>query len=187
MLSNFLQPHIIYPTRYVKNAKPSLVDNFFSNFLEPEIVSGNLIDKISDHMPNFLIVPYYNKSDFRKNIKIRDYSNLIEENYINDISNLPPINTLAFDTNQNYEIFANHINNVINQHVPLRPLSKTECEIRNKPWLSRGLIKTTKNKTKFYKKYISTNNPIWFDKYDNHRKMLKKLIRISKTNYYQIF
>ena len=54
MYSNFYQPHIIYPTRIVPNAKPSLLDNIFSNCIYNDIISGNIIDKISDHLPNFI-------------------------------------------------------------------------------------------------------------------------------------
>ena len=47
----------------------------------------------------------------------------------------------------------------------LRPLTKIEAEIRNKPWLSRALIKTIKNKTKYYKTFLHTNKQIWYEKY----------------------
>ena len=50
---NFFQPNIIYPTIFVDNAKPSLIDNIFLNNIEYTPVSGNLTCKISDHMPNF--------------------------------------------------------------------------------------------------------------------------------------
>ena len=58
MLSNFCQPHIIQPTRFVDNAKPSLLDNIFLNSIEYhyETQSGDITSKISDHMPNFIIL-----------------------------------------------------------------------------------------------------------------------------------
>ena len=52
MYSNFLQPYIIYPTRIVQNAKPSLIDNIFANCIDKDILSGNLIQNITDHLPN---------------------------------------------------------------------------------------------------------------------------------------
>ena len=54
MLSNFFQPHILQPTRIIQSNKPSLIDNIFFNSIENEIFSGNLITKISNHLPNFI-------------------------------------------------------------------------------------------------------------------------------------
>ena len=51
MYLHFLQPHIIYPSRIVQNTKPSLLDNIFSNHIDEELHSGNIIDKVTDHMP----------------------------------------------------------------------------------------------------------------------------------------
>ena len=48
MYLHFLQSHIIYPSRIVKNAKPSLLDNIFSSHIDNELYSGNIIDKITD-------------------------------------------------------------------------------------------------------------------------------------------
>ena len=55
MIGNFFQPCILEPTRIVSNAEPSLINNIFINSLEKIVTSGNLIEKISDHMPNFII------------------------------------------------------------------------------------------------------------------------------------
>ena len=56
MYSHFLQPCILEPTRIVNNNRPSLLDNIFTNTHNKILNSGNLLDKISDHMPNFLII-----------------------------------------------------------------------------------------------------------------------------------
>ena len=55
MLKNGYQPCITEPTRIVNGNKPSLIDNIFSNSVE-KCISGNLFDKISDHLPNFVII-----------------------------------------------------------------------------------------------------------------------------------
>ena len=71
MFSNFYQPHILYPTRVVDNAKPSLLDNIFTNNIGHEPISGNLTNKISDHMPNFLILQKFQTSNKTKTQKKR--------------------------------------------------------------------------------------------------------------------
>ena len=73
--ANFLQPLILQPSRYTDSQKPSLIDNIFINSIENNAWSGNLISKISDHMPSFVIlnksvskskcIPQF-KRDFKK-------------------------------------------------------------------------------------------------------------------------
>ena len=54
MYSNFLRPCILEPTRIVANNRPSIINNIFIN--NKKIDSGNIINKVSDHMPNFILV-----------------------------------------------------------------------------------------------------------------------------------
>ena len=56
MYSNSLQPTINKPTRVVNRQRPSLLDNIFTNAIDKDITAGNLTDKITDHMPNFIIM-----------------------------------------------------------------------------------------------------------------------------------
>ena len=53
--NNLYLPHITGPTR-ITNQKPSLIDNIYFNDIESSCVSGNLLCKISDHLPNFIII-----------------------------------------------------------------------------------------------------------------------------------
>ena len=63
MNSNLHRPCITEPTRIVDKQKRTLIDNIFVNLLSKELKSGNLIKKISDHLPNFINI---------KNIKQKD-------------------------------------------------------------------------------------------------------------------
>ena len=65
MYSNFFQPCILEPTRITSNNRPSLLDNIFINTHDKEVYSGNIIDKISDHIPNFASINiFHNKTGF---------------------------------------------------------------------------------------------------------------------------
>ena len=70
MYSNFLQPCILEPTRIVGNNRPSLIDNIFINTYDKPILSGNFINQISDHIPNFAIVRDILEKIKTKKIKI---------------------------------------------------------------------------------------------------------------------
>ena len=55
--SNLLVPHITIPTRVTSHSK-TLIDNIFSNSLHfSQGISGNITTSISDHFPQFLIIP----------------------------------------------------------------------------------------------------------------------------------
>ena len=49
-------PHIRGPTRVTSQDKPSLIDNIFLTFNDMDCYSGNLTEKITDHLLNFFII-----------------------------------------------------------------------------------------------------------------------------------
>ena len=54
MSSSFLQPCITKPIRIFSYNRPSLVGNIFVNIYDKTIFSGNLLDKVTDHLLNFI-------------------------------------------------------------------------------------------------------------------------------------
>ena len=133
MLSNFCQPHIIQPTRIVDNAKPSLVDNIFFNSIEYEAKSGNITSKISDHMPNFIILETLDLSS-TKAIKIqrRDFTKFNPQKFIVDIKGLDLSNTLKQHNNVNqscdvFMIFLSKSSTIMPQLKPY-PRKKLKCK-----------------------------------------------------------
>ena len=48
-------PLILQPTRITSHSN-TLIDNIF-NVIDPDIISGNLTATISDHLPQFAIIP----------------------------------------------------------------------------------------------------------------------------------
>ena len=55
MVSHYLLPHILHPAR-VTDHSATIIDNIFFNTLELNTQSGNLLNMISDHFPQFLVV-----------------------------------------------------------------------------------------------------------------------------------
>ena len=61
LASNSLQPQILLPTRISNNNK-TLTDNIFCNIPNPlakSAMSGNISSSISDHLPQFFILPEF--------------------------------------------------------------------------------------------------------------------------------
>ena len=91
MFTYQLQPNIVYPTRIVDNARPTLIDNIFSNYINDNSIRGNLLETIPDHLPNFMIIPDCLKSELKVKYQKRDYSLFNEKDYIADLINYQKI------------------------------------------------------------------------------------------------
>ena len=65
MMSNCLLPLITIHTQ-INSGTNTLIDNIFTNHLHPDMKTGNLSIKISDHLPSFVIVPSQNQNHLPK-------------------------------------------------------------------------------------------------------------------------
>ena len=76
--SHLFLPHITQPTR-IRDSSKTLIDNIFSNTLIENAISGNLTATISDHLPQFIILPNIlsNPPSNESNIYERDWSNFV--------------------------------------------------------------------------------------------------------------
>ena len=81
----FFLPNIVFPTRIVGESK-TLIDNIFTNHLNLETVSGNITASISDHLPQFSIVPniFADSPTPKLNIYERDWKQFNQQEFILD-------------------------------------------------------------------------------------------------------
>ena len=89
LASNSLQPQILLPTRISNNSK-TLIDNIFCNIpntLVKSAMSGNISSSISDHLPQFFILPeFFSKSPPTKyNIISHDWEKFNNQSFNNKI------------------------------------------------------------------------------------------------------
>ena len=110
-----------------------LIDNIFANTCSITAISGNLVSKISDHLPQLLIV-----DDIKVNYKIlnyykNDFNKFDEDKFINEftVTNWENISSTNLDANTKFNIFYDQISQFINStsHVSRRKLSKREIKL----------------------------------------------------------
>ena len=65
--------------------KPSLIDNILINTCTKSLNAGNIIDKISDHLPNFLIIQNLKEERLKQKIQIKDMKNFKLETFSNGL------------------------------------------------------------------------------------------------------
>ena len=187
MYSHFIQPCILEPTRIVDGNKPSLVDNIFTNAISKNIISGNLLNKISDHMPSFIFALKLSTPQSRERRRKRDTRNLDEEKYKRDLDNIDICTTLTQtdDIDLIFEDYQNKFVGVIDRHAPFKYQSRKEVRWRQKPWITKGLQASIKLKNIYYAKYIRTKNNHWYKCYKHYANALKRLTFASKVKYYK--
>ena len=78
--SHLFLPYITQSTR-IRDSSKILFGTIFSNTLIENIISGNLTATISDHLPQFIILPniFSNSPSNKSNIYERDWSNFVQK------------------------------------------------------------------------------------------------------------
>ena len=85
LVSNSFIPLILQPTRITGHSN-TLIDNIFSNAIDPDIISGNLTATISDHLPQFstILNIFGNISGNKSNTYERDWSKFDQKDFFLD-------------------------------------------------------------------------------------------------------
>ena len=189
MLENSYQPCILEPSRIEIGSKPSLVDNIFSNSIEP-VISGNLYQKISDHLPNFAIFNNVKPKKSKEYVRKRCSKNFDPVTFQSDLTELILHKIVNIDEfTQAYDYSHKMLLNILNKHFPIKTLSKKEIELERKPWITKGILKSTKIKNKTYKEFIRTKDKDkrseTYLKFKRYRDLINTLKRKSHRNFYK--
>ena len=109
--------HIVQPTR-IKSHSKTLIDNIISNYISQYTVIEKLTAIISDHLPQFLIAPYFfsNLSNRKTNIFERDWSKFNHEEFMLDYVSVDWLHILKLQNNSigaSFQIFFDSMNNIL--------------------------------------------------------------------------
>ena len=191
MTANLLVPLIIVPTK-INSKNDTLIDNIFTNQFNSETVSGNLTVNFSDgHLPSFAIFPNPNQSHLPKkhNLYTRDIKNMDRENFLLDLAALDlDADIVDNDGARSLDNLLSKINQLVDKYAPLTKLTRKEFKQTRKPWITRGILTSIKNKDKLYHKYINTKDNITraniHTEYKTLKNQINDLIYYSKKDYY---
>ena len=191
MLENSFQPCILEPTRIIQGNKPSLVDNIFSNSIEP-VISGNLYQKISDHMPNFAIFNKTKPAKKKEYIKKRCAKNFDQNKFQDELLELIMHKIVNLDEfYEAYDYSHKMLLNILNVHYPLKILTKKEIELERKPWITKGILTATKTKNATYRLFIKDKNKDKnsgiYQKFKRYRDLINTLKRKSQKIHFKTY
>ena len=134
LASNSFIPLILQPTRITSHSN-TLIDNVFSNVIDPDIISGNLTGTITDYLPQFAIIPnmFGNIPGNKSNIYERNWSKFDQENFILDYfsvdcEDLLKINELNADNST--KIYLDEINILLDTYSALKKINKYKLKFK---------------------------------------------------------
>ena len=120
MISHYLLPYILHPTRVIDHSE-TVIDNIFSNNTSHEIISRNIFSQISDHFPQFTILNHvtinYKTCSYAK----LDLSNFGEQKFINGFASLDIdfLQDTNHSLNSNFGMFFQTVSDYVHKHAPL--------------------------------------------------------------------
>ena len=146
-------------------------------------------------LPTFCIAENISLSDAKTKL-IRNIRHFSLETFLidldNELSGLSQDSSSETNTssvNQDATNLVNTFNLIIDMHAPLRPMSRQENRLSDKPWITCGILTSIKTKNKHFKKYFKNKN-INTDQFkkEHYKKYLNKLTHVknlAKRIYYE--
>ena len=182
-------PTITRPTR-VTGTSATLIDNLYVKTGNYENISSKIITTdISDHFTVLAFIGISSNIISKKEPLEFKYRPL-NQNSINAICvELENTDWNAILNNEQldacYEAFLLRFNSIIDTHAPIKNVTIPYKAIIREPWMTSGLIKSSKKRDKLYKKSLGKpKDSIAFMKYKEYRNTYNSIKRLAKKNYY---
>ena len=118
-----------------------------------------------------------------KNLNVETFSKDLHNSFTQIIPSLQYIN--KENCNEKFDELINVIQKVINHHAPLVKLSRKQLPLYNKPWITRGILVSTKNKQRLYQSHFLNGTPDTIGYFKQYANKLKRVIQISKAIHYK--
>ena len=151
LFANNFYPVITKPTRLAKISykRPTLIDHVYTNSLNANIKSSVCLFDISDHLPIFCHLPFqFNR--VKKNVVFkRNFKHFDRYQFKLDFDNsLKQVTFNNLDVNAHFEALCNILKICLDKHAPYCKLSNRELKLEKKPWITKGIYKSIRQKQK---------------------------------------
>ena len=167
MNSSFFLPFIQKPSR-VTDFSAILIDNIFMNTLDYETISGNILCQIADHLLQFLILSKfeYRQNTSNSNTMKRNFTFFNNDEFRNEIKQINWNNIFETDDlDKCFHSFISKLNFHLDEHAPIKTLSKKEHSLASKPWISKRIRNLMFQRDKIFKKFCKAHNIIVKNRY----------------------
>ena len=154
IFSNGFLPLITKPTRITSHSA-TLIDHIHTNILDRKYTSGIIITDIADHFGIYSIFHLkINKSKSQtkyvrvfKSSNVTNFKESLRSNNFNQVY-------ATQDTNIAYNTFLNIYNSEFESNFPIKSVPLNNKYVKREPWLTTGLLNSSRNRIKLYKKKL---------------------------------
>ena len=171
------------PTRVTRNTK-SFIDHFFTNKPESIALTGVSKTTISDHYLIYGIRKFPSVKVNTQIIEFRDFKNLNERAFLDDIRSLGTLNLHQYaSANEMWLVWKEHYAKICDKHAPIK-----RRKIRNKsnPWITDLLLHEKRHKNYLKRKACKTSHLNDWENYkyarNNYNKLIKNTIKRHFSN-----
>jgi len=186
MFEYMLIPSINKPTR-ITSRTSTCIDNIFVPYsCHNKYYAGVITEKISDHLPQFLItsnIPITKRNE-QHNIETRKFTpekiSEMKERLKNTSWNSV---TSVHNVNEAYSAFKDEFEYLYNDLFPKKIVTVKTKSILNR-WMNKELLKMSRKKQKLYNKYIKSKTYTNESKYKDFKRKFEKKLQHTKKEYY---
>ena len=192
MLASHGAEMLINKATRVTSTTATVIDHILTNVTQYSITPGVIRYDLTDQYPIFVkACNFCNNSRTRHAVKTyRTFKHFNPESFIEDLhpkleyffENLEEVN--AENLNAVFDQFYSLITETINHHAPLRKLSRKQKRLSMKPWITKGLLISIKNKQKMYKTHYLNGTKAQKYLYKLYANKLTKTKDLAKKYYY---
>ncbi len=175
-----------HKTTRVTAHSATLIDNIFTNCFSQNILSGNILNDLSDHFPIFAFFNhecYPHKKEL--NSFTRDFS---DKNLFKFRSCLSQVDWTGVvsgqDPNTTFDAFLSEYNKHFEKCFLVKTLKPNLPNKPRTPWISKGILVSVRKKNRLYKMFIKRPTARREQQYKAYKNKLNYLIRIAKRTYY---
>jgi hypothetical protein len=194
--SNLILPQILLPTRITETSK-TLIDNILSTVTENDCISGNLLHLISDHLPQFLLLPSLDKLSDSQNTggSYQDWSKFDQVGFLRDFEKTNWKETLKIKDNNidyTFDTFNSVIGGIVDRHLPTVRMTHKQLKLRRqKPWITPGILKSISKRDLYFRKFARSKSEFsknfYHDYFKRYRNLIVSLCRRSKNNHFSSY
>ena len=157
-----------------------------SGKLHDKCLSGIAISDLSDHLPCLVTLNDIHKAKNKHlTIKKRDISSMNLRQVSSDLNiDWPAFFQATMDVNDTFDKFHCTINECIENRCPTKKIKISSKKIIKEPWLTKGIINSSKKQLRLYKQSLTTKSEVDCVRYKQYRDCLKKIKRDCKCLYF---
>ena len=151
---------------------------------------------ISDHLIQFVFLTNLKKVfkiQKQENLK-RDFSVYNEDEFSKDLQTIDWNDILKIydaDTNKSFDTFYGLLDKLVDEHAPLKKLTKKQISLKSKPWVNKEIKFLMIKRDKTFKTFCKEQNPVakdqWRNEFKKQRNDIKSRLAESKKFYYEQF